>query len=90
MTDINIKISNKVTDEEKREARRLYMQQYMAKKYADPEYRQKILDTNRASKVKRWTENPEFRERANAKSRENYHKYKEAYAKVRQEMQATN
>ena len=53
MTDINIKISNKVTDEEKREARRLYMQQYMAKKYADPEYRQKILDTNRASKVKR-------------------------------------
>lgn len=90
MTDINIKISNKVTDEEKREARRKYMQQYMAKKYEDPEYRRKILDTNRASKAKRWSECPEFRERANKKANENYHKYKEAYAKIRQEMQSTN
>ena len=88
MTDINIKTSAEITEEEKKKlAKRQYMREYMAKKYADPEYREKIKKINRESKAKRWNENPELRAKAYEKNNAYYHKYKDIHKQARLQME---
>ena len=82
----NIRITQDMTPEEKKLAKREYMREYMRKKYADPEYLEKIRKINRESKARRWIENPEIREKAYADNRKYYQKYKDAYKQARENM----
>ena len=98
MTNINIKITKDMTEEERKNAKREYMREWLRKKREeDPEYQARQNQKNKEYNAHRRKTDPAFLERDRKYQYDKYHKYKdvykqirdlgkEAYAKVQQEM----
>ena len=90
MTNINIKITKDMTEEEKKLAKREYMRQYMAKRRAeDPEFLAKTNLKCKERLVVRRATDPEYKERDRKYHYDKYHKFKDAYKQVREQFAET-
>ena len=82
----NIRITQDMTPEEKKLARREYMRQYMTKRRAeDPEFLAKQNQLGKERLRNRRANDPDYRERDRKYHYDKYHKYKDAYKQVREQ-----
>ena len=98
MTNINIKMTKDMTEEERKIAKRDYMREWLRKKKEeDPEYQARLNQRCKEHNAWKRKNDPAFLERDRKYQYDKYHKYKdvykqirdlgkEAYAKVQQEM----
>tara|TARA_Y100000361_G_C11112154_1_gene318212 strand:+ start:614 stop:883 length:270 start_codon:yes stop_codon:yes gene_type:complete len=83
----NIRITQDMTPEEKKLARREYMRQYMTKRRAeDPEFLAKQNELSKERVRRRRENDPDYRERDRKYHYDKYHKYKDAYKQVREQL----
>lgn len=85
MTETLKPINTKEDELIKKEKKRQYIREYMKKrKETDPEFLQKTRDNVLKSLHKMYhnTENTDYKEKVNSKSRETYRKMREAYLQV--------
>ena len=82
----NIRITQDMTPEEKKLARREYMRQYMNKRRAeDPEFLAKQNQSSKERLRNRRANDPDYRERDRKYHYDKYHKFKDAYKQVREQ-----
>ena len=82
----NIRITQDMTPEEKKLARREYMRQYMTKRRAeDPEFLAKQNQLGKERLAYRRANDPDYRERDRKYHYDKYHKFKDAYKQVREQ-----
>ena len=85
MTETLITMNKDEEELLKREKKRQYIREYMKKRReTDPEFLQKTRDNVIKSLHKMYhnTENTDYKEKVNSKSRETYRKMREAYLQV--------
>lgn len=89
MTEIIKQPRIKLTDEEKKEKKRLYSNEYMRnRRINDTEFAEKQRALSRANNKKRYDEDPEFRKKKGDAYKERYQLYKNAYKEVRMSVES--